>query len=117
VIQVEVTDIFQSWYAGLSDDDAQAVNRYVGLLESQGVTLDHPYSSKLHNSRYNLRELRVQSGGRPLRPLYVFDPSRTAVLLVGGDKTGNDRYYEKMIPIAERIYEQYLAETGQAKKT
>ncbi len=116
MVEIEVTDEFSAWYEALSDEDAQAVNRYVGLIETQGVTLDYPYSSKLSGSKYNLREWRVQSGGKPLRPLYVFDPRRNAVLLVGGDKTGDERYYERMIPIAERIYEQYLIATGQRKK-
>ncbi len=57
-----------------------------------------------------MRELRTQSGGRPLRTLYIFDPSRTAVLLIGGDKTGNNRWYEQFVPVADRIYEQYLRE-------
>jgi hypothetical protein len=58
----------------------------------------------------HMRELRVQSGDRPLRGFYAFDPRRTAILLVGGDKTGDDRFYEVMIPIADRLYDEYLAE-------
>jgi hypothetical protein len=50
-----------------------------------------------------MRELRVQSSGEPLRGFYAFDPRRTAILLIGGDKTGDDRFYETMIPIAEVI--------------
>jgi hypothetical protein len=57
-----------------------------------------------------MRELRVQSGGRPLRIFYAFDPRRTAILLIGGDKTGNDRFYEEYIPIADRLYAEYLEE-------
>jgi hypothetical protein len=63
-----------------------------------------------------LRELRIQSAGRPLRVLYVFDPKRQAVLLIGGDKTGNDRFYQEMIPRAESIWEAYLRETQQESK-
>jgi hypothetical protein len=57
-----------------------------------------------------MRELRVQSGGRPLRIFYAFDPRRTAILLVGGDKTGDDRFYESFIPEADRLYDEYLDE-------
>ncbi len=57
-----------------------------------------------------MRELRTQSGGKPLRTLYVFDPFRTAILLMGGDKTGNDRWYEQCVPVADRIYQRYLDE-------
>ena len=57
-----------------------------------------------------MRELRMQSGGRPLRTLYAFDPLRTAVLLLGGDKTGNGRWYESYVAVADRLYEEYLRE-------
>jgi hypothetical protein len=44
-----------------------------------------------------MRELRVQSGGRSLRVFYAFDPRRSAILLIGGDKTGDDRFYERTV--------------------
>ncbi len=55
-----------------------------------------------------MRELRVQSHGHPLRVFYAFDPTRTAILLIGGDKTGNDRFYDEMIPHADRLYDQHI---------
>jgi hypothetical protein len=57
-----------------------------------------------------MRELRTQSGGRPLRTLYAFNPLRTAILLIGGDKTGADRWYEKLVPIADRLFKNHLNE-------
>ena len=57
-----------------------------------------------------MRELRSQCEGRPLRTFYAFDPRRTAILLIGGDKTGDDRFYDVMVPIADRIYDNYLNE-------
>jgi hypothetical protein len=57
-----------------------------------------------------MRELRTQSAGRPLRTLYAFDPLRAAILLIGGDKTGDDRWYEKFVPIADRLFERHLLE-------
>lgn len=59
-----------------------------------------------------MRELRVQHQGRPYRLLYAFDPRRVAMLLIGGDKTGNNRWYEEMVPKADRIFEQHLREIG-----
>ncbi|GJE02992.1 hypothetical protein GMJLKIPL_4943 [Methylobacterium isbiliense] len=56
-----------------------------------------------------MRELRVQSGGAPIRIFYAFDPRRTAILLIGGDKTGGDRFYDEMIPTADRLYDAYQA--------
>lgn len=110
MVEVEVTDEFKAWYLELSDDDAEQVGNYVSLLEEQGVTLRYPYSSDIKGSKYAFRELRVQSGGRPLRVLYAFDPKRQAVLLIGGDKTGDDRFYQVYVPWAERLWEDYLAE-------
>jgi len=55
-----------------------------------------------------MRELRVQSGGRPIRVFYAFDPRRMAILLIGGDKTGDDRFYETFVPIADRLYDEHL---------
>ena len=113
MVEVIVTNEFREWYEALSEDDFDAVNRVVGLLEVKGVRLPFPYSSVIKSSkRYALRELRAQSGGRPLRIFYAFDPARNAVLLIGGDKTGNDRFYEKYTPKAESIWEEYLRETG-----
>ena len=57
-----------------------------------------------------MRELRVQSGGRPIRVLYAFDPRRAAILLIGGDKTGDSRFYERMVPIADKLYDTYIDE-------
>jgi len=89
-----------------------AVARVVGLLEIKGTTLGYPYSSAIEGSRYPLRELRIQSGGRPLRVFYAFDPLRQAVLLLGGDKTGDNRFYIAMIPRVEAIWEAYLYDQG-----
>ena len=55
-----------------------------------------------------MRELRVQSKGRPIRIFYAFDPRRAAILLIGGDKTGDNRFYERMIPIADRLYDDHI---------
>ena len=60
-------------------------------------------------------ELRPQHQGRPYRVLYAFDPRRVAILLIGGDKTGNDRWYDIFVPIADRLYSQHLEEIGPGK--
>jgi hypothetical protein len=81
-------------------------------LETFGVTLDYPHSSALEDSKYPFRELRIQSGGYPLRAVYIFDITREAVIVCGGDKTGDKRFYQTIIAQAERIWEQYLREQG-----
>lgn len=82
----------------------------IGLLEERGVNLPFPYSSSLKRSE--LRELRIQSSGRPLRVAYAFDRMRQAVLLLGGDKTGDDRFYRRFILQSEQIWRRYLRDLG-----
>jgi hypothetical protein len=75
-----------------------------------GPALRFPYSSSVVSSRHaHMRELRVQHAGQPYRILYAFDPLRTAILLIGGDKTGNDRWYDTYVPLADRLYDDHLA--------
>lgn|SRR6266498_429290 len=83
----------------------------LGLLEIMGPSLGFPHSSGVRESKFgHMRELRIQHEGRPYRVLYAFDPMRVAVLLLGGDKTGNDRWYEESVPEADSRYESYLQE-------
>lgn len=110
---VEYTDEFESWWEGLNEEEQEDVAAYVGLLEQRGPNLDFPYCSKVKGSRFEkMRELRPQHKGRPYRVFYAFDPRRVAIILIGGDKTGDDRFYERFIPLADRIYEQHLMEIG-----
>lgn len=117
MIEVIGTGEFEEWFLDLAAADAQAVARVVGLLEARGISLGFPYSSAIEGSRHAIRELRAQSGGRPLRVLYAFDPLRQAVLLIGGDKTGDDRFYQRMIPQAEQIWEEYRRQQHKGKVT
>lgn len=81
------------------------------MLRDQGVKLRFPHCSAIASSKYALRELRIQSKGHPLRVFYAFDPRRQAVLLIGGDKRGDKRFYETYVPQAERLWAEYLKET------
>jgi hypothetical protein len=110
MVEVVVTDEFERWYTDLSLDEQIPIDRVVDLLAEKGVTLDFPYSSAIEGSRYALRELRIQVKGQPYRIFYIFDRKRQAVLLLGGNKQGQDRFYEEEIPRTERIWEQYLEE-------
>jgi hypothetical protein len=79
------------------------------LLKQEGPLLARPYVDTLKGSRYpNLKELRVQHGGEPWRILFAFDPVRQAIVLVGGNKTGDKRWDEKNMPIAEQRFTEYL---------
>lgn len=109
--EVLFTDEFGEWWDGLTAAEQEDVNAYVILLQKEGPKLPFPYSSGVEGSKYShMRELRVQHAGRPYRVLYAFDPNRSAILLIGGDKTGDDRWYETYIPIADRLYAEHFAE-------
>ncbi len=116
MVEVVVTDEFKAWYEDLSEGHQESVFHVVGLLEGRGTTLGFPYSSDLRGTKHALRELRVKAQGAQIRIAYAFDPARNAVLLLGGDKTGDDRFYEWLIPVAEKIWLQYLDEQGTAKR-
>ncbi len=109
--RVEYTNEFEDWWHGLTERQQDSIDVGVKLLMQFGPRLPFPYSSDIRGSRHGaMRELRTQSGGHPLRTLYIFDPRRTAILLIGGDKTGNDRFYEQFVPIADGLYDRYLEE-------
>lgn len=108
--EVEYTDEFEEWWDGLSEAEQEDVAAYVTLLEKKGPTLPFPYSSDIRGARHtHMRELRVQHKGRPYRVLYAFDPRRAAILLIGGDKTGDERWYDVNVPLADKIYDRHLA--------
>lgn len=108
---IEYTDEFGDWWDGLDDSEQDSVTSVVRLLEKDGPLLPFPFSSDVRGTkRYRMRELRIQHHGRPYRILYAFDPRRSALLILGGDKTGNARWYEQNVPRAEKIFQQYLVE-------
>jgi hypothetical protein len=108
---VESTDEFGDWWNGLTEAEQDRIAATIRLLGTRGPSLPFPFSSGVTGSRHShMRELRVQSRGNPLRIFYAFDPRRTAILLIGGDKTGNDRFYEEYIPRADALYDTYLEE-------
>lgn len=108
---VEHTDEFGEWWNTLSEGEQEDVVATVGLLEERGPTLPHPHSSGVEGSRHShMRELRIQHAGDPYRILYAFNPLRTAILLIGGNKVGDDRWYKKFVPIADDLYDVHLEE-------
>ncbi|SEJ93412.1 hypothetical protein SAMN04488058_1426 [Deinococcus reticulitermitis] len=107
--EVEYTDELEAWWEALTEDEQDAIAAVVGLLQDDGPNLKFPHSSGISTSRHShMRELRIQYAGRPYRILYAFDPLRNAILLIGGDKTGQSRWYEIYVPIADDLYDTHL---------
>lgn len=109
--EIEYTDAFGGWWADLTEAEQEDVGAVVDQLVAYGPHLPYPYASKIRGSRIaHLYELRIQHGGEPYRVLYAFDPRRTAILLLGGSKAGDDRWYETNVRTAEKLYESHLAD-------
>lgn len=107
--EVEVADEWLAWFEELTTEEQDEVAASIGLLEAKGPHLPFPYSSGVASSRHaRMRELRSQVHGHPFRTLYAFDPRRVAILLIAGDKTGNDRWYEIFVPRADDLYDDHL---------
>ena len=60
-----------------------------------------------------MRELRVQSGGKPIRIFYAFDPRRIAILLIGNTKKGDERFHRRYVPLADKLYDENLNELNE----
>lgn len=101
---------FDNWVLGLDESEQRDVLAAIFVLEQFGPALGRPYVDSLKGGDKirNLKELRVQHKGKPFRIFFAFDPLRQAVMLCGGDKTGEKQFYKTMIPIAEREFLDYL---------
>ncbi len=111
--EIEVSDEFRDWYDALANDECASVHVGIDALEQIGPALGRPHVDSIKGSRFaNMKELRVQHRGRPYRILFAFDPRRCAYMILGGDKTGDERWYDEAIPRAERIYARHLEEIG-----
>ena len=87
---IEQTEEFEAWYGGALDDvDRENVLASLLLLREEGPMLSRPHADTVNGSHYpNMKELRIQSQGRPIRAFYAFDPRRHGILLCAGDKGG-----------------------------
>jgi len=102
---------FDAWLLAQERGVRIAITAQAALLKTFGPALGRPQVDTLKGATIaNLKELRIQYQGAPWRVLFVFDPKRRAILLVGGTKQGNARWYRTAIPLAERRYRQHLAD-------
>ncbi len=102
---------FAEWFAGLEAGAQNEIAAMLGVLATHGPTLGRPRVDVVKGSRFaNMKELRVQYQGEPWRILFAFDPKRRSILLVGGNKRGDKRWYTTHIPIADARFAQHLNE-------
>jgi hypothetical protein len=108
--EVVTTHEFEVWYEGLTDEPAWAIAAAIELIERDGPAVKRPVVGEITGSRFkNMKEICVAAEDHEIRILFIFDPVRRAVLLLGGDKTGQwNRWYRTAIPAADALYEQWL---------
>jgi hypothetical protein len=111
VWEVEYTDQFGEWWDKLGADQQKQVAASVHLLAERGPGLGRPAVDTVTASRHpNMKELRIGT----IRVFFIFDPRRTAILLVAGDKRGRwQEFYERMIPVADDLYDEHLEQLRQ----
>ena len=114
VWEIEVTDQFVEWWSTLSGPQREAVTDRVDLLAERGPDLGRPVVDRIHSSRHqSMKELRAAKGGA-LRVLFSFDPRRQAILLIGGDKSGEwNSWYAWAVPLADDLFDEYLQELSE----
>ncbi|MDX1525858.1 MAG: type II toxin-antitoxin system RelE/ParE family toxin [Pseudidiomarina maritima] len=112
---IRTTDRFDAWFDALDDTDKENVIASLLLLQSEGPFLSRPYADTLYGSVHsNLKELRIQSKGKPIRVCFAFDLSRTAIILCAAHKNRNTRlFYQTMIAIADQEFTRHLIAMGQ----
>lgn len=108
---VETTTTFDHWFDALDDIDRANVLASMLLLQERGPMLPRPHADTVNGSSFsNMKELRVQSKGDPIRAFFAFDPKRKGILLCAGNKTSDEkRFYQVMIPIADYEFSLHLA--------
>lgn len=104
-------ELIAGWLASLDDDSRAQVVAAIELLEDRGPQLGRPIVDTVSSSKHrNMKELRPGSSGRSeLRVLFAFDPERSAIMLIAGDKSGNwTRWYARNIPVADDLFDDHL---------
>jgi hypothetical protein len=106
---IDRTDEIAAWITQLDYDAKETIYKNLLILRELGPSLGRPYVDTINKSKHkNMKELRVQNKKRLFRLFFAFDPDRNALLIIGGDKRGDKRFYQRMIPIADEIYDRYL---------
>jgi len=111
----ERTQEFDDWWTELTDSEQRKVVAAVEVLQELGPTTGRPLVDTVQGSRHpNMKELRVT---QTMRIFFAFDPERVAILLIGGDKAGKSkRFYKRMVPVADRIYDSHLERQGRGRR-
>lgn len=105
------TQEFYRWYQVQPLGMRKKLSAALVNLSLWGPRLGRPLVDTVNNSRYpNMKELRMDWEGKPWRFFFAFDPLRRAVVLCGGNKTGDKHFYFDLIKKADEQFSRHLAE-------
>ncbi|MGX3067543.1 type II toxin-antitoxin system RelE/ParE family toxin [Ursidibacter arcticus] len=111
---VITTECFNMWLFEQDDDTQDSVLASLGLLQSEGPLLSRPYADTVKGSQYaNMKELRIQHQGKPIRAFFAFDPLRQAIVLCAGDKSNDKKFCDKMLRLSDAEFTAYLSSLEQ----
>ena len=117
--KVGTTSWFGDWFATLRDDEQVEIIAKIELLKVMGPQLSRPHAGPLNGSKHaNMKELRADTKVSVIRIAFAFDPERSAILLVGGNKTGvnQKRFYKQLIAKADELYSLHILKMRSRKK-
>jgi hypothetical protein len=106
---IDRTEEIAKWIKNLDEEAKEAIFKSLLILQEIGPSLGRPHVDTIKESKHkNMKELRIQNRQRLFRILFAFDPDRKAILLIGGDKRGDKRFYQKMIPLADALLDEHM---------
>jgi hypothetical protein len=116
---VKTTREFDEWFAGLDEDAQVELIAKVNLLKVLGPRLGRPHADTLNGSKYaNMKELRANTADQVIRVAFAFDPERSGVLLIGGNKSGvgQKSFYRQLIAMSDALFGEHLARLKAQRK-
>lgn len=117
--EVATTVEFDGWFSDLGEDAQAEVIAKVELLKLFGPRLSRPHADTLNGSKHaNMKELRADTADQVLRIAFAFDPERTGIMLVAGNKSGvsQKRFYKQLIDKADELFDEHMAKLKAKRK-
>lgn len=113
---VLTTKLFNEWLEKQDEATQEKILAALVVLERQGPNLGRPFVDTVYHSKFTqMKELRIQHRGKPLRAFFAFDPQRQAIVLCIANKGESKRFYKEMIHIADQQYQLHLSSLGEQR--
>ena len=107
--EIEFTDEFGAWWNLLSEQEQESIAASVELLRQLGPHLGRPHVDAIQRlAAFQYEGTADAAPGAAAPHALCLRSATVADLAVGGDKTGDDRFYDRMVPVADRLYDEHL---------